>query len=205
VDVSRRALLAGLAGSACLPLFAPAAARAYVEHVNGVEVIVDGLDPKPRPASKNALPGPRRESQAAQQRRLTPGTPAVAVPAGDQRAARVIAFAERFVGVPYVWGGATPSGFDCSGFVQYAFRAVGLALPRTADVQFAWGRPIAGFPVPGDLVFFQTYEPGPSHVGLYLGAGWFVNSVGTHVQYSSFGSSYFRDRYLGARRVLAAG
>jgi cell wall-associated NlpC family hydrolase len=116
--------------------------------------------------------------------------------------AQLIAGAMRYIGRPYVWGGATPEGFDCSGFVQYAFASIGIRIPRTADDQF-YALPPTNDPRPGDLVFFQTYEPGPSHVGIYLGSGYFVNSIGTAVQVSSFASSYFTSRYLGARRAFA--
>ena len=101
-----------------------------------------------------------------------------------------------------MWGGAAPGGFDCSGFTHYAFARLGIAIPRTADVQFAAGRPIVGDPLPGDLVFFQTYDYGASHVGIYLGGGRFVNSIGDNVHIASFGSTYFRERYIGARRFL---
>jgi cell wall-associated NlpC family hydrolase len=116
--------------------------------------------------------------------------------------AQLIAGAMRYIGRPYVWGGATPEGFDCSGFVQYAFASLGIRIPRTADDQF-YALPATNDPRPGDLVFFQTYLPGPSHVGIYLGNGYFVNSIGTQVQVSSFTSSYFTSRYLGARRAFA--
>jgi cell wall-associated NlpC family hydrolase len=107
-----------------------------------------------------------------------------------------------YVGVPFIMGGTSPSGFDCSGFVQFAFASIGIRVPRTADQQFYGGRAISGDPLPGDLVFFQTYEYGPSHVGLYLGGGQFVNAIGKDVHVESFDSSYFRSRYLGARRYL---
>jgi cell wall-associated NlpC family hydrolase len=107
-----------------------------------------------------------------------------------------------YVGVPYRMGGATPAAFDCSGFTQYAFSTVGIAIPRTADQQFYKGRAVNGDPLPGDLVFFQTYQYGPSHVGLYLGGGQFVNAIGKDVHIETFDSPYFRGRYLGARRYL---
>lgn len=107
-----------------------------------------------------------------------------------------------YLGTPYVWGGASPAGFDCSGLAWYAFARMGIRIPRTADEQFVAGKPVVGYPVPGDLVFFQTYDYGASHVGIYLGNGQFVNAIGTNVHVATFASTYFRERYIGARRYL---
>lgn len=104
----------------------------------------------------------------------------------------------RFLGTPFVWGGATPAGFDCSGFVQHVFADVGIALPRTADYQYAAVRHLR-YPVrPGDLVFFQTYAPGASHVGIYLGNGQFIHSARPFVHISRLSDPYYAARYLGA-------
>lgn len=109
----------------------------------------------------------------------------------------------RFLGVPYVFGGTSTSGFDCSGFVQHVFAGLGIGLPRTADAQYDAGRPAVGGPRAGDLVFFDTYG-GVSHVGIYLGSGQFVHASSSHgVMVSHLSDSYWAARYVGARRMLA--
>lgn len=108
----------------------------------------------------------------------------------------------RFLGTPYVFGGSSGYGFDCSGYVQHVFAMVGIHIPRMADEQYYAGSRIKGHPLAGDLVFFQTYEPGPSHVGIYLGGGRFVHASSSHgVMVSSLGDSYWSGRYLGAKRM----
>ncbi|MGR4065128.1 MAG: C40 family peptidase [Vulcanimicrobiaceae bacterium] len=109
----------------------------------------------------------------------------------------------RFLGTPYVFGGTSPGGFDCSGYVQHVFAMLGIYVPRTADAQYYEGRPAIGGPQPGDLVFFQTYLPGPSHVGIYLGNGQFVHASSHGVMVSNLSESYWASRYLGAKRMLA--
>jgi cell wall-associated NlpC family hydrolase len=106
----------------------------------------------------------------------------------------------RFLGTPFVWGGSTPSGFDCSGFVQHVFAMLDVALPRTADYQFADGRHVTGALRAGDLVFFHTYAPGASHVGIYLGDGEFVHASRPYVHLSRLSDPYYASRYVGATR-----
>ncbi len=111
--------------------------------------------------------------------------------------------AMRFIGTPYVFGGTSPTGFDCSGYTQHVFAMLGISLPRTADAQYYAGRPTKGGIAAGDLVFFQTYLPGPSHVGIYLGGGRFIHSSSHGVRISALRESYWAARYLGAKRVAS--
>jgi cell wall-associated NlpC family hydrolase len=112
--------------------------------------------------------------------------------------------AMRFLGVPYVFGGTSSSGFDCSGYVQHVFAMLGYHIPRTADAQYAAGTRVTGKTIaPGDLVFFQTYASGASHVGIYIGNDRFVHaSSSLGVTVSSLHESYWSARYLGAKRLI---
>lgn len=123
---------------------------------------------------------------------------------GSATARQLINIAYDYVGVPYVFGGTTPWGFDCSGYTQYVFRQMGIEIPRTADVQYySYPKVAASNLQPGDLVFFETYEPGPSHVGIYIGNGQMLQAgSSTGVTVSNVFTGYFGARYLGAARVL---
>ena len=116
----------------------------------------------------------------------------------------IISLSMNYIGVPYVFGGTTPYGFDCSGYVQYVFANAGISIPRTADVQYEFGTPISTTDlVAGDLVFFSTYTYGASHVGIYLGDNKFIHASSSRgVTIDSLGSSYYSSRYIGARRIL---
>jgi cell wall-associated NlpC family hydrolase len=102
-----------------------------------------------------------------------------------------------------VFGGTSIYGFDCSGYVQHVFGMLGMHIPRTADAQYDAGHSVRGHISRGDLVFFQTYLPGVSHVGIYLDNGRFIHASSHGVHISSLSERYWSRRYLGAKRVLA--
>lgn len=105
-------------------------------------------------------------------------------------------------GVPYVFGGTTRNGFDCSGFTQYVYKGSGITLPRDSYSQFGTGTAVQKDQLqPGDLVFFTTYSKGASHVGIYIGGGSFVHASNSGVRTTSLSDSYYLSRYVGARRV----
>jgi cell wall-associated NlpC family hydrolase len=106
-------------------------------------------------------------------------------------------------GAPYVYGGDGPAGFDCSGFVQYVGSRAGWSLPRDLLGQYNAGWHPERLE-PGDLVFFQdTYEPGLSHSGIYLGSGQFIHAIseGRGVGVSSLSEAYYAERWYGATRL----
>ncbi|MBQ8238652.1 MAG: C40 family peptidase [Oscillospiraceae bacterium] len=118
---------------------------------------------------------------------------------------RIVAVAESCLGIPYVWGGESPSGFDCSGLVYYTLKTLGYSPYRTATTQYKMGTYVSKDNLqPGDLVFFAgTYASGISHVGIYVGDGQFIHSPhsGDVVKYSDLSSGYYAEHYYGARRI----
>jgi cell wall-associated NlpC family hydrolase len=112
----------------------------------------------------------------------------------------VVGIAMGYLGVPYVWGGASPSGFDCSGFAMYVYGQMGVSLPHNAAMQYGIGSPVSRDQLePGDLVFFN----GLGHMGIYIGGGQFVHAphTGDVVKISSLSDSWYAQTYVGARRV----
>jgi cell wall-associated NlpC family hydrolase len=117
-------------------------------------------------------------------------------PAGH--AGGVVGVAMRYLGVPYVWGGASPSGFDCSGFTMYVFAQVGISLPHNAAMQYGMGSAVGReFLQPGDLVFFN----GLGHVGIYIGGNQMIHAphTGDVVKISPL-TGWYSSTYVGARR-----
>ncbi|HEY2072500.1 MAG TPA: NlpC/P60 family protein [Gaiellaceae bacterium] len=112
----------------------------------------------------------------------------------------VVGIAMQFLGVPYVWGGSSPSGFDCSGLVMYVYAQVGVSLPHYTGAQWQMGVPVAESDLePGDLVFFD----GLGHVGLYIGGGEFIHAphTGDVVRIDSLSEGWYAATYDGARRI----
>ena len=126
----------------------------------------------------------------------TPTAPPVAPPATH---GGVVGVAMQYLGTPYVWGGASPSGFDCSGLVMYAFAQIGISLPHSSYAQYGYGSPVSRSDLqPGDIVFFD----GLGHVGIYVGGGSFIHAphTGDVVKISSL-SGWYASTYVGARRL----
>ena len=117
----------------------------------------------------------------------------------------IIAAGKKYIGTPYVFGGTTPNGFDCSGFIQYIFKKVGYNVPRLADEQYQLGHSAKVSQLDeGDLVFFETYMEGPSHVGIYVGNGQFLHvSSSRGVKIDSLDNEYWSPRFIGARKVVS--
>ena len=122
-------------------------------------------------------------------------------PASVSKAHMVINEANKYIGTPYLWGGNTPAGFDCSGYTSFVFNKVGITIPRTAASQWSGLKPVST-PNPGDLVFFETYAPGPTHVGIYLGSNKFIQAGSVGVSIADMTNSYWKPRYLGARTAF---
>jgi peptidoglycan DL-endopeptidase CwlO len=123
----------------------------------------------------------------------------IPVPPSSTLGGQAVAIAEQYLGVPYVWGGASPSGFDCSGLTMYVYAQLGVSLPHNAAAQYGMGTPVPRDALePGDLVFFD----GLGHVGIYVGGGSFIHAphTGDVVRISSM-TGWYSSNYVGARRI----
>lgn len=173
----------------------------------GQRLVIPGAEPRrPAPPAPRAAAPAVRVPEAANRARLEPGPTAPAVvPAESEKGASLVALAMRYLGHPYVFGGTTPSGFDCSGFVYFVHRQLGIPLSRGMMGQYTAGPHIPRDALqPGDIVFFSnTYMPGLSHNGIYIGNGKFIHAShpGVGVVVSSLSEPYWASRYSGATRA----
>lgn len=117
---------------------------------------------------------------------------------------QIAEYALKFKGVPYKWGGTTPTGFDCSGYILYVYNHFGISLPRTSAEQFGVGTAVSKSNLKkGDLVFFaNTYKPGISHTGIYIGNGNVISAESQGISISNINTNpYWAPKYAGAKRL----
>ncbi|MBX9974474.1 LysM peptidoglycan-binding domain-containing protein [Cytobacillus firmus] len=116
-------------------------------------------------------------------------------------ASSVLAEAQKHIGVPYQWGGQTPSGFDCSGFIYYVLKQTGSKMGRYSSEGYYSRSFYVNTPQPGDLVFFEnTYKKGISHLGFYVGNNKFIHAGSSGVEVSSLDNSYWKSHFDGFKR-----
>jgi cell wall-associated NlpC family hydrolase len=129
-----------------------------------------------------------------------PPAPPSPIPAAPpSRYGGVVGIAMQYLGIPYVYGGSTPAGFDCSGFIMYVFAQIGVSLPHNAAAQYGYGTPVDRSQLqPGDLVFFN----GLGHAGIYIGGNSFIHAphTGDVVKISSL-SGWYSSTWVGAKRL----
>lgn len=115
----------------------------------------------------------------------------------------VVTVAKNYIGTPYKYGGTSPKGFDCSGFVGYSYKRVGKSLPRTTASMYKKGKKVKKANLQkGDLIFFETYKKGASHVGIYIGSNQFIHSSSSKgVKVDKLSNSYWKTKYYGAKRI----
>ncbi|MCA0971808.1 NlpC/P60 family protein [Halobacillus litoralis] len=133
-------------------------------------------------------------------------TPSSTTQAAVLNAGGLIEEAKSHIGTPYAWGGTTPGGFDCSGYLNYVYqKAADVDLPRTVASIYADDRMesvSSSDRKPGDLVFFETYKAGASHAGIYVGNNKFIHSSSSRgIRVDSLSSGYWSPRYLGTKRI----
>lgn len=118
---------------------------------------------------------------------------------------KIISYAKKYLGVNYRFGRSSSKAFDCSGFTMFIFRAAGIHLPHSAAGQANLGLSVEKSKLkPGDLVFFETYKPGISHVGMYIGNGHFIHASSGkgEVTITRLADAYYVKRYRGSTRII---
>ena len=163
-----------------------------------------GATPRPFPTPR-ANPAPVPSPAAAPGPAAAPKDRSPAPANGSAIGYSVTGTALGLRGTPYRNGGADPTGFDCSGFVQYVFAQHGVIVPRKVNEQYRAGHDVTALQLePGDLVFFTTVAPGASHVGIAIGGDEFVHAPSStgEVRIERLSAPYWSTRFVGARRVL---
>ena len=170
-------------------------ARAAAELAHQRELAAQGT-------SSNGVPASISGAAAASGGIPSPSPPVAAPPPGNaSKGAQAVSIAMSYLGVPYVWGGASPGGFDCSGLTMYVYAQLGISLPHYAAAQYGMGYAVGRDQLQaGDLVFFS----GLGHMGMYIGGGNFIHAphTGDVVKISSLSESYYAANWVGARRVV---
>jgi cell wall-associated NlpC family hydrolase len=195
---TRQSRLAKLLKTVRAQQAASAAARARAEDaVHRQQSYISNLKASIQRILDEQAAARQRAAEAAAGQGITTTTTNLPVPPSSTLGGQAVAIAEQYLGVPYVWGGASPSGFDCSGLVMYVYGQLGVSLPHNAAAQMSSlpAVPLSALE-PGDLVFFN----GASHVGIYVGNGTMIHAphTGTVVQ---FGSINDEGSITGAARV----
>jgi len=184
----------------------------YIAPPNEVVFSGPGSSAPPRAATDTRLPGYKAPPPARiNELGLPADEPETAKPATTRPGERDMGYiaartAERFIGIPYQWGGNTVvDGMDCSGFTRAVYNLCGISIPRTSREQFKAGNPVEKNSLrDGDLVFFGSSESSINHVGIYVGNGKFVHAPkrGEEIKIASIDESYFERRFVGARRYI---
>ncbi|MBK3494803.1 LysM peptidoglycan-binding domain-containing protein [Viridibacillus sp. YIM B01967] len=150
---------------------------------------------------KNSSPSTPQQDKENTTNVSKPTTPTVSP---NQIKQSVVTLGLSLQNTPYIWGGQTTAGFDCSGFIHYVFNNAGLSMTRTNAAGYEARSYYINTPQVGDLVFFRdTYQTGISHLGIYIGNGQFVHAGGTHVQVSSINESYWAQHFDSYKRFYS--
>jgi len=130
--------------------------------------------------------------------------PSMSTKASAASGNEIVSYAKSLLGVRYVYGGTTPTGFDCSGYTSYVYKKAGITLPRTSVSQYGVGTSVSKSNLQaGDLVFYNNLGKGPTHVGIYIGGGQFISAESEGIAISSINDKYYWGKYyIGARRII---